>query len=151
MLYVEPLYIKSTQTGSYPLMKKVLLSYGDYVAYDDDVKSGIKDLLAQAKLGAPTTAVPPTTTNPPTGTNPTGTSPAVTAAVTQLNKALADLKAAQISGDPVRYGTALAEVQTAVTAYQAALKALPAPTTSVKPTAPPSNPPSPTPSGTPSR
>ena len=26
---------RSTQSGSYPLMKKVLLNYGDYVAYDD--------------------------------------------------------------------------------------------------------------------
>ncbi len=134
VLSVEPLYIQSTAENSYPLMKKVLLNYGDYVAYDDDIASGIKDLLAQAKLGAPTTTAPPTGTNPPTGTSPTGTSPAVTAAVTQLNKALADLKAAQISGDPAKYGAALAEVQTAVTAYQAALKALPSP--SASPTAP---------------
>jgi len=27
-LYVEPIYLKSTAANSYPLMKKVLLSYG---------------------------------------------------------------------------------------------------------------------------
>ena len=54
--------------NSYPLMKKVLLNYGDYVAYDNDIASGIKDLLAQAKAGAPTTTVPPTDDESPTGT-----------------------------------------------------------------------------------
>jgi uncharacterized membrane protein (UPF0182 family) len=145
VLYVEPVYIKSTAANSYPLMKKVLLNYGDYVAYDDDIASGIKDLLAQAKTGAPTTTVP-NTTPPPTGTNPGASSPAVTAAITQINKALADLKAGQISGDPQKYGAALAELQTAVAAYQKALQALPNPTGTPTPTAPPTSPVTPSPS-----
>jgi len=37
ILYVEPIYLKSTAANSYPLMKKVLLSYGDFVAFDNDV------------------------------------------------------------------------------------------------------------------
>ena len=36
MLYVEPVYVKSTNTNSYPLMRKVLLSLRrQFVAYED--------------------------------------------------------------------------------------------------------------------
>jgi uncharacterized membrane protein (UPF0182 family) len=125
ILYVEPVYIKSTQQGSYPLMKKVLLSYGDYIAYDDDVASGIADLLNQAKSGAPTTAPPTGTTTPPTTTTPPGVTPQLTAAVAEINKALADLSAAYKSGDLAKIGAAQAALQKATEDYQAALKASP--------------------------
>jgi len=154
ILYVEPVYIKSTNQGSYPLMKKVLLNYGDYIAYDDDVASGIKDLLAQAKAGTPAVTVPPPTgtSPPPTGTSPptTGTSPAITAAVNQINKALSDLASAQQSGDFQKYGAALDELKAATAAYNAAVKAAgaaatPKPTATATPTTPatPSTTPSP--------
>jgi uncharacterized protein len=144
ILYVEPVYIKSTNAGSYPLMKKVLLSYGDYIAYDNDVASGIQDLLTQAKTGTPTTTTTPptgTTTPPTTGTSPPttttpGVSPALTKAVNQINSALSDLEAAYKTGDLAKIGAAQAELQTATAAYQAALKAIPtpAPTTTPVPT-----------------
>ena len=41
------------EPGLYPLMKKVLLNYGDFVAFADDTASGIADLLSQAKNGVP--------------------------------------------------------------------------------------------------
>jgi uncharacterized protein len=133
----------------------VLLNYGDYIAYDDDISSGIKDLLAQAKTGAPTT-----TTNTGTGTGggttvPSGGSPAITSAINQINKALADLSSAQKSGDFQKYGDALSELKKATAAYQAALKAAgatptPTPTPSGTPSAPPSVPPSSPPSTPPS-
>ncbi len=133
ILYVEPVYIKSTQQGSYPLMKKVLLSYGDYIAYDDDVKSGIADLLNQAKTGTPTTTTPPAGTTPPTTTSP-GVTPALTKAVTEINTALADLQAAYKSGDLAKIGAAQAELQKATQDYQTALSASPvAPTSTPTP------------------
>ncbi len=146
ILYVEPVYIQSTNADQYPLMKKVLLNYGDYIAYDDDVASGIKDLLAQAKTGTPTTTVTPPagtgtpapSTSPSTGatTSPpsSGGSAALTAAVNQLNTALSNLSAAQKSGDPEQYGTALAELKAAVAAYQSALGTTSPPTTAPTPT-----------------
>jgi len=147
ILYAEPVYIQSTSSDQYPLMKKVLLSYGDYIAYDDDVASGIKDLLNQAKTGSPTTTAPPPTTTGP-GTT-TGTSPALTSAIGQINKALANLKSAQASGDFAKYGAALTELQKATAAYNKALKALNAsPSPSASPGAPAS--PSTSPSASPS-
>jgi uncharacterized protein len=158
MLYVEPVYNQSTQANGYPLLRKVLLNYGDYVAYDDDVASGIKDLLTQAAAGAPTT-VPPAGTSPPAGVSPpagtqTGTTPAITAAVKQINTALADLKAAQISGDSGKYGAALDELKAATAAYDAAIKAAgtavaPAPNVSPSGTSTGAPPGSPSPSASP--
>ena len=112
-------------------MKKVLLNYGDYVAYADDLDSGLADLLKQAQTGVPTTE-PPTTTNP---SPPTG-SDALTAAVVKIDKALADLKAAQASGDFTKYGQALSELQAATAEYDKARAALGKGTVSPSPTSP---------------
>jgi uncharacterized protein len=151
ILYVEPVYLGSTETGSYPLMKKVLLSYGDYVAFDDNVAAGVADLVKQAKNGPPPTnnpAIPgspsaspsasPTAppSSPPTTAAPTappGGSPALDAAIAQINKALQDLQAAQRNGDFTAYGQALTELNNATSAYEKALHsstAAPAPTPS---------------------
>ena len=139
ILYVEPVYLRQTSADAqtYPQLTKVLLSYGDYIAYDNDVASGIADLLAQAKAGTPATTVPPT------GASVEGNaSPAVNQAVAQINKALDDLTAAQKSGDFTAYGQALDELKSAIAAYQAATGQPP-------PSISPSGPPSVSPSGTP--
>ena len=73
MLYVEPVYVKSNQQDAYPLLQKVLLSYGDggsYVALADNLNDGIKQLVEQGKRAGQGTSPPPTTggnpTTPPT-------------------------------------------------------------------------------------
>jgi uncharacterized membrane protein (UPF0182 family) len=151
ILYVEPVYIKSTNPGSYPLMKKVLLNYGDFVAFADDTASGITDLLKQAKSGVPSTTPPTTPTNPspsasatspptapPTTVSPpgAGNSAALNAAVLQINKALADLKKAQQDGAFAAQGQALEELNNAIAAYEKALNSTgsPAPPGTLTPT-----------------
>ncbi|MFD0819221.1 UPF0182 family protein, partial [Micromonospora zhanjiangensis] len=50
MLYVEPVYVKSNQQNAYPLLQKVLLSYGDggsYVVLANSLADGIKQLVDQ--------------------------------------------------------------------------------------------------------
>ena len=136
ILYVEPVYIKSTNPGSYPLMKKVLLNYGDFVAFADDTASGIADLLSQAKNGVPSTTPPTAPTNPspspsatasPTAPSPTPSAPgtansaALAAAIHDINQALADLSKAQKAGDFSAYGAALQELNNATAAYEKAL------------------------------
>jgi uncharacterized membrane protein (UPF0182 family) len=147
ILYVEPVYIKSTNPGSYPLMKKVLLNYGDFVAFADDTAGGITDLLSQAKKGVPSTTPPTTPTNPspsasatspptapPTTAPPTTVSPpgagnsaALNAAILQINKALADLKKAQQDGAFAAQGQALEELNNAIAAYEKALNSTASP------------------------
>jgi uncharacterized membrane protein (UPF0182 family) len=131
LLYVEPLYIRGTNDTSYPLMRKVLLSYGKYVAYEDSLQAGIDSLVKQA------TGTAPPTTNPPGGDNqqPGNTTPSTTdqqAAAGKIQQAISDLKAAQQSGDFEAQGRALKALDDAVKAYQAA-----APAPSAAPSQPP--------------
>jgi uncharacterized membrane protein (UPF0182 family) len=129
MLYVEPVYVKSGQESAVPLLQKVLLSYGDggtYVVLANSLREGLDALVAQGKTAGTTPpAINPT--NPPNADNdatPPPTLPGQLAdAAAALDKAIADVKAAQASGDFVRYGQALQALDTAMNNFQAAQRA----------------------------
>ncbi len=138
MLYVEPVYVRATSENSYPLLRKVLLSYGKFVAYEDTLQAGIDSLIKQATGQAP----PQTNNPPPGGTSPPSTggqSQALTDAANRISQAITDLRAAQQAGDFAKQGQALQALDDAVKAYQAAQQAAGA----AAPTTPPSTPPSP--------
>jgi hypothetical protein len=120
MLYVEPLYIRSTGENSYALMRKVLVSYGKYVAYEDTLQAGIDSLIKQATGQAPPTTSPTPVEQPPATGTPTPPSGAVADAAARIQRAIGDLRAAQQSGDFDKYGQALKALDDAVKAYQAA-------------------------------
>ncbi|BCL13791.1 UPF0182 family membrane protein [Micromonospora sagamiensis] len=160
MLYVEPVYVKSNQEDAYPLLQKVLLSYGDggsYVVLANTLEDGIKQLVEQGKKATPGTPPPAGdggTPPPPSGGE---TPPALTGelaeAAQRVQTAIAEVRAAQTSGDFERYGRALKALDEAITAFQraqqAAAPASPAPGASPSAPAPsgspsPSTPPSPT-------
>ncbi len=144
MLYVEPLYVKTHGDNTFPQLKYVLLSFGQYVGFDATLDGAVKQLLAAAAAGTPSNANPPPTSGTPPPT--TGNSAAVDAALANLDKAMADLAAAQKSGDFAAYGKALQEVNDALNAYQAARAAQGAtgtPSASPSPTGSPSATPSP--------
>ncbi len=148
ILYVEPVFIRATGPNSFPVMRKVLLSYGDYVAFQNDVASGIADLLKQAAAGPPATTNPPPSTNPspsappaptPSSPAPSASGPntaALNAAIAQINAALRDLSNAQKAGDFTAYGQALQKLNDATAAYEKALNSTgsPAPPRSPTPT-----------------
>ncbi|MEH1168532.1 UPF0182 family protein [Micromonospora sp. CPCC 205539] len=148
MLYVEPVYVKSNQQDAYPLLQKVLLSYGDggsFVALADNINDGIKQLVDQGKRagqGAP----PPTTGGNPPPTTGGNTPPPLTGelatAADRVQAAITEVRAAQTSGDFERYGRALKALDEALTAFQQAQR-------EASPSASPSGSPSPTPSGSP--
>ncbi|MET8201464.1 UPF0182 family protein [Micromonospora taraxaci] len=144
MLYVEPVYVKSNQQDAYPLLQKVLLSYGDggsFVALADNINDGIKQLVEQGKKagqGAPPTPPPggnPTSPTPtptpsgaatPTPTPSVGTPPPtgdLAAAADRVQTAISEVRAAQTSGDFERYGRALKALDEALTAFQQAQQA----------------------------
>jgi hypothetical protein len=133
MLYVEPVYVKSNQTNAYPLLQRVLISYGDggqYVVLANSLEDGIKQLVEQGKkAGAetPPTPPPPSNENPggtPTPTPPSDTPPPLTpglaAAAAKVQTAIGEVKAAQASGDFERYGRALKALDEAMTEFQTA-------------------------------
>jgi uncharacterized membrane protein (UPF0182 family) len=126
MLYVEPLYTKGKGADdTYPLARKVILSYGKFVAYSDTLAGGLKSLVDQAN-GQSSANPPSGTSNPPSNGQPSGGNPTtgpVADAVARMNQAITDAKTAQQSGDFEAYGRALKTLQDAITAYQQAQQA----------------------------
>jgi uncharacterized membrane protein (UPF0182 family) len=144
MLYVEPLYVQSKTANSYPQLKYVLVNFGQYVGFAADLPGALRQLVTAAGQQPTGTAPPPSQTTPtPPGTG----NAAVQAAIDKINKALADLKAAQQAGDFGKYGQALQALQDAIAEYQKAQAQQPAgtPAPSGSPSASPSGA-SPTPS-----
>lgn len=98
MLYVEPVYVRAQQEG-FPLFRKVLVSFGQKVAFEDTLQQALNVLFANAKPGdvvdpenpdaTPTPTPVPTPSESPTGTG----DPA-----TDLASALADAQAAYDAG-----------------------------------------------------
>ena len=73
LLYVQPLYVKSTGETSYPLLRKVLVAFGDKVAFKDTLDAALDDLFdGDSGTDTPDGDTPTTPTETPTGT-PTGT------------------------------------------------------------------------------
>jgi uncharacterized membrane protein (UPF0182 family) len=126
MLYVEPVYVKSNQTNAYPLLQKVLLSYGDggsYVTLANTLEEGIKDLVAQgerARAGQPQTPTTPGTPTTPTTPGQPTMSPQLQAAAAEVSAAIDAAREAQEAGDFAAYGEALARLDAAMDAFQAA-------------------------------
>jgi uncharacterized protein len=116
MLYVEPLYVRSSGDKTYPQLRKVLVAYGDRVGYADTLGEAIAQL-----TGAAPPATVPDVPEPPDG----DTTPDVAAAVARIQKALADLKSAQQKGDFKAQGQALSDLQEAIDAFNAAMAASP--------------------------
>jgi uncharacterized membrane protein (UPF0182 family) len=140
LLYVQPLYVEGTGQNSFPLLRKVLVNFGESVGYADTLKealdqvfgAGAGEAAAGGPAPAPTTPAPetpaPTTAAPATPTAPpadggTPTTPDMDAAVSDIQSALQHLQTAQRDGDFAGQGQALEDLQTAVDKYQKAKQA----------------------------
>lgn len=114
LLYVQPVYVQSTGETSYPLLQKVLVAFGDEIAFEDTLDESL-DVLFGGDSGAAAgdTDVPPTTEPPADGETPptSGTGdPATDAELQSLlqvaKQALADKQAALVGGDFSAYAAA---------------------------------------------
>jgi uncharacterized membrane protein (UPF0182 family) len=149
LLYVQPVYVKSVSGGSsYPLLKKVLVSFGSKIGFADDLETALNQV-----FGAGST--------PDTGNTPTPPSGNQSAALVRLQDALQkavtalkDSDAALKTGDFAGYGAAqkrlAAAVQEANQAQAAVATEAATPKPSASATPSPSAPASPKPSITPS-
>jgi uncharacterized membrane protein (UPF0182 family) len=142
LLYVEPLYVRGAGDSGFPLLQRVLVNFGDRIGYADTLADALNQVFGQGagevandsdgqpspeqpteSPTSPTTSPPaPTTTPPPDGGGTPG-SPDLADEVAAINDALAALEQAQRSGDFAAQGQALADLQSAVEAYQAAQQA----------------------------
>ena len=51
LLYVQPVYLQSTGTTSFPVLRKILVAFGDNIAFDDTLDAAL-DTLFQGDSGA---------------------------------------------------------------------------------------------------
>jgi uncharacterized membrane protein (UPF0182 family) len=135
LLYVQPVYVQSTSDTSYPILQKILVSFGDRIAFEDTLKQALDDLFG-GDSGAPTgdagvgggTTVGGGGSSSTGGGTGTGTgsgtgatqSAALKAALAQAQTALSDRRAAYAKNDLVAAAQADAKLQAAL---EAAVKA----------------------------
>ena len=107
LLYVQPVYVKATSNAAaYPLLQKVLVSFGDQIGYDDTLK-GALDQVFGGNSG--TTAGSGTTT---TTSGTTNTS--LANALASAKQAYADGLAALAKGDFAAYDKAQKRLKSAL-------------------------------------
>ena len=112
LLYVQPVYVRATaNSAAYPLLQKVLVSFGDQIGYNDTLK-GALDQVFGGNSGT-TSASGSTTT---TGT----TNNSLASALASAKQALADGQAALADGDFAAYGRAQDRLKSAIAAAIAA-------------------------------
>lgn len=114
LLYVQPVYVRATSnTASYPLLQKVLVSFGDQIGFDDTVKGALNQVFGGNSGTTSAATSTPTTTS-------TKNSPALTTALRAAAQALKDYQSANSKGDFAGAGRALDKLQTALAAAEAA-------------------------------
>lgn len=107
LLYVQPVYIQSTGETSYPLLKKVLVAFGDKIAFEDTLNGALDSL-----FGGSTGSVTPT--DPTTPQTPTSVSAEIKAQLAIAKQALTDKSAALAANDWTAYGRADARLSAAI-------------------------------------
>ncbi len=148
LLYVEPVYVQAEAATSFPLLRKVLVSFGNNVAFEDTIDAALNKIFAD-QGGNPSGGTGGTTTPPPDtgtgGTGGTGTtdSPALTKALADAQAAITAAETALKAGDFTAYGQAQRDLQDAISRAVAAQSS-----GTGAPAASPSGSPSPSPSGT---
>jgi hypothetical protein len=116
LLYVQPVYVRATaNTAAYPLLQKVLVSFGDQIGFDDTLK-GALDQVFGGNSGTTTGNNLPTTG----GTSTTGSSQEIKSAIASLQSAYKDYIAAQKRLDGAATDKARARLEAAIAALTAA-------------------------------
>ena len=111
LLYVQPVYVRATGNSSaYPLLQKVLVSFGDVIGFDSSLK-GALDQVFGGNSGTISTSANPITSN---------SSADVASALQSAKQAIADGQAALAKGDFAAYGRAQDRLKAAIAAAVAA-------------------------------
>lgn len=103
LVYVEPVYLEAANTGSLPEVKRVIVAYGDRIAYEPTLSAAL-DALFGAGTGEEQT---------PQETPSQGTSGelSVDQLIQLANEAFKNANAAQQSGDWAAYGQYLKQLE----------------------------------------
>jgi uncharacterized protein len=114
LLYVQPVYIQSTGETSFPLLKKVLVAFGDKIAFEDNLDSALNALFSGSS-GTGGEVIPPI--------DPDQTADQQLAtALANARQAMLDKDEAMRAGDWTAYGKADARLKAAIAAALEASK-----------------------------
>ena len=106
LLYVQPVYIQSTGETSFPLLKKILVAFGDKIAFEDNLDDALNALFGGDAGGdnGGTTPEDPDLTNAQKLAN----------ALEDARQAILEKDAAMRAGNWTAYGKAEARLQKAI-------------------------------------
>ncbi|WP_455432862.1 UPF0182 family membrane protein [Streptosporangium soli] len=152
LVYIEPVYVQTAAASGqepYPILRRVLVSYGNKVGSHDTLEGALKQVFGNAPADTETE-----TEQKPNTPAETNTGAALTSAIDEAKKAYEDAQKALTADPPnwVEYGKAQARLQDALNKLQESKPAAvptPAPTTTPTPSATPTGSPAPTGSATP--
>ena len=134
LLYVQPVYVQSTGDTSYPLLQKVLVAFGDQIAFEPTLDAALDQLFGgDSGATAGDTGVTPGTTTPAspdgsapttptTPTTPTAPNESLNGALQDAATALKDREAAYAANDLVAAAQADKRLQDALERAIAASK-----------------------------
>jgi uncharacterized membrane protein (UPF0182 family) len=134
LLYVQPVYVRSSGETSYPLLQKVLVAFGDKIEFEDTLDQALDALFGgDSGANAGDNNVPTTgtgsgtggaggtggqsggqTTGGGTGGSSTANNAALQDALQRARQALSDSQAALKAGDWAAYGEAQQRLQQAI-------------------------------------
>ena len=110
LLYVQPVYVRATaNAAAYPLLQKVLVSFGDQIGYSDTLKGALDQVFA-GNSGTSESGESTGSGKPTTGSNELAN------ALASAKQALADGQAALAKGDFTAYGKAQDRLKSAIAA-----------------------------------
>jgi len=149
LLYVQPVYVRGAGTTSYPLLQKVLISFGDKIGFADTLDEALNQVFGgdSGAAAGDGNIDGGGTTPPPTGGPAPTAQQQLKAALADAQKAIKDGQAALAKQDFTAYGQAQQALQNALARAIAAEAKVPAAAGTPAPGATPS--PSPTDAATP--
>ena len=148
LLYVQPVYVRGAGTTSYPLLQKVLVSFGDKIGFADTLDEALNQVFGgNSGAAAGDGNIAGGTTPPPSGGAAQTAQQQLKAALADAQTAIKDGQAALAKQDFTAYGQAQKALQDALARAVAAEAKVPAGTATPAPGATAS--PSPTATTTP--
>lgn len=108
LLYVEPVYVQANSGTQYPLLRKVLVAFGNKIAFDDTLQNAL-DQVFSGNSGSGTS-------NGAGGQSPPGAGSDLKAALAAMQQAVNDAQAALAKSPPdfAAYGVAQQQLQAAL-------------------------------------
>ena len=115
LLYVQPVYIQSTGETSFPLLQKILVAFGDQIAFEDTLDQALTVLFGSTGID-PEPAPTDPEADPTEPSEPATPSVNLQLALQQALEAIQEKEAAMAAGDWTAFGQAEQKLQRAIEA-----------------------------------